>query len=56
LQEATWSDFFEPVGVAATRQLPRWSEVFRGYGLNKVQMGTHLAALGFKLQVGLIWI
>lgn len=58
--EATWHDYFEPVGVAANGQLPEWSELFRGYGLNKVQYGTHLASLGFTFQAsgvlsGLWW-
>ena len=44
-------DFFEPVGVAAAMQLPRWDERFRGYGLNKVQLGAHLSALGFEFKV-----
>jgi hypothetical protein len=52
LLDANWHDNFEPVGVAAARQLPPWSEAFRGYGLNKVQMGTHLNSLGFRFKVG----
>jgi hypothetical protein len=51
LLDVEWHDFFEPVGLAATRQLPRWNEAFRGYGLNKVQLGTHLASLGFRFRV-----
>jgi hypothetical protein len=51
LLPAPYFDFFEPVGVAAAAQLPRWDERFRGYGLNKVQLGAHLAALGFQFKV-----
>ncbi|CAG9466412.1 unnamed protein product [Pedinophyceae sp. YPF-701] len=48
---AAFREFFEPVLAGRRSELPGYSELFRGYGLNKVQLTTHLAELGTCFQV-----
>lgn len=39
------------MGIVYKHALPPWDERFTGHGLNKVQHGYHMAALGFKFMV-----